>query len=205
MTQSRGKRTAAMMSGGGARREVPAALVEQAMTAAGYPAAPGVAAALVAVLERRLLEADAGPLLARDHGDELAAIHKAAASLRAALATEVGGALLEEVAGDIHQRGGFIGPRPAPVDLFRWLARLEKAEGLYFAPHAPAVGYHAAIRGVVDALRAGGLATAVHATSDLVRLLEALDAALPGSLFPPETVASGRSDYVRRAQKAAPA
>ena len=191
MTQTRGLPTKAFPSAGGAIRDIDRQQVIEALQAAGLDIAP--ADDLFRLLRMRLHMVDAPAPLTRDHADTVEKVSNAAGKMLDAL-KDLPADMVLEIECDMHQARGFTGPRPQSADLFNFLVRLSALEAK-FQPTSPAEDYRRTVADVFAAFAEYGLKPG---TTDILRFMQAVEAAFPRLAFPPETVESGRYNAIRR-------
>jgi len=156
------------------------------------------------LFKNRVSELSSVRINLRDHGAKIKKVKRLATELRRQiddLRTE--GDLLGSVmvARDLAVAELELEERPLDIeDLTNWLSALERIERAFTA-FRPADDYRSTIRAAMKIADKNGLAATIHDNSWFVGFLVALDERRPGLVFPPNTVPSGRCDYVRNSSR----
>lgn len=191
MTQTRGLPTKAFPSAGGAIRDIARQHIIEALASAGLDFSP--ADDLFDLFRTRLHFVDAPAPSLRDHADAIEKASNAAGKMLNAL-HELPADMILEIECDMYQARGFSGLRPQSTDMFNFLVRLSELKGK-FELTSPAEAYRRAIAEVFATFDAHNLKPG---TTDILRFMQAIEAAFPALGFPPETVESGRYNAIRR-------
>lgn len=194
--QTRGKSTLVLRHGGGAVREIDKGRIVALAGRAGLPCNDSLAGRLYEYLRDRLISVDAPPFALRDDPKAIVRIEKAADKLLGAIRDARDWGDISLSLQDAFAEKGW------PYDddsLVRALLVLKDARKHLFESHSPADGYHGLIQSLHGAILDAGGNVAVHDSSQFVEFLVAVEAETPGLIFPPGTVESGRTDWVRRA------
>lgn len=198
--ETRGRKTMATLVRSGTGFGLMRDIVRESLVAAEQSADDGLVGDLFDLFKKRSPEVSSTPINLRNDGAKVTKIKKLATKLRCAIDDlRPDGDFLYSVmvARDLEVEEHESEERRLEIeDLMNWLTALERVEQA-FTPYRPARDYRDAIRAAKEIFGKNGVAVRIHENSWFVKFLVALDERLPGLVFPPKTVPSGRYEYIR--------
>lgn len=189
MSETAGKSRLAFPKAGGAVRDIGSSAVARAFHAA-YGVVPSVEFVEESrqVLKFRIVEVD-NPRTTFTQSD-IERVKKAAQRLKRVLSE------FPDSQGLLSSLRFAYSPEVSELDLFRWLARLEKSDTAEAFP--PVRSYRRTIKALAGLVRNEGRSAAGNGCGLFAGFLGEIETEWPGLIFPTSTRETGRTDYIRR-------